>query len=218
MFLRFYGCNLRCVWCDTPYTWANTPAKASVHISKKVYPLAENQKMMTIWQVLQNLQSLWPTPGNVVISGGEPFMQARLSTLLAELIERGYTSAVETAGTIMPTDTQLALLDTIVVSPKLENSGNKLHARYKHQVLSKFAERDKSWFKFVVRQTSDLEEIDQIVFEAGINKHRVMLMAEGTEPEAVVEGSRALVNHALERGYGLSPRWHTILWKDERGK
>ncbi len=80
-FIRTSGCNLRCVWCDTPYTsWAPEGARVAVD---ELLLLAERSGLR-----------------HVVITGGEPLLQREIGTLIAELTARGHHVTVETAGTI----------------------------------------------------------------------------------------------------------------------
>src|ERR1700676_707127 len=58
VFVRLTGCNLRCSWCDSEYTF---------HGGRK----------MTSEQVLDEVKRLSPTGGLVEITGGEPMLQER---------------------------------------------------------------------------------------------------------------------------------------------
>jgi len=95
VFVRLYGCNLQCPWCDTDYT------------SKKYLMDYED-----IARAVEELQH-----GNlVVITGGEPFRQ-NISLLAGRLLLFGYDVQVETNGTLPPPD-RLPLATYVVVSPK----------------------------------------------------------------------------------------------------
>ncbi|HEX7289363.1 MAG TPA: radical SAM protein [Candidatus Angelobacter sp.] len=79
IFVRLAACNLRCVWCDSEYTFTGG-------------------KKMTSEEVEQEVVKLAPS-GLVEITGGEPMLQEReLVPLMERLLARGYTLLLETSG------------------------------------------------------------------------------------------------------------------------
>ena len=80
VFVRLTGCNLRCTWCDSEYTF---------HGGRK----------MTAEQVWDEVTRLSPNGGLVEITGGEPMLQEReLLPLIRQLLEAGYRVLLETSG------------------------------------------------------------------------------------------------------------------------
>jgi len=80
VFVRLTGCNLRCSWCDSEYTF---------HGGRK----------MTSEQVMDEVSRLSPNGGLVEITGGEPMLQERdLLPLMRQLLEAGYRVLLETSG------------------------------------------------------------------------------------------------------------------------
>jgi 7-carboxy-7-deazaguanine synthase len=80
VFVRLTGCNLRCTWCDSEYTF---------HGGRK----------MTSEQVMDEVSRLSPNRGLVEITGGEPMLQERdLLPLMRQLLEAGYRVLLETSG------------------------------------------------------------------------------------------------------------------------
>jgi 7-carboxy-7-deazaguanine synthase len=79
VFVRLTGCNLRCTWCDSEYTFSG------------------GQKM-SLDEVEAEVRRLAPA-GLVEITGGEPLLQERDAVQLMErLLERGYSVLLETSG------------------------------------------------------------------------------------------------------------------------
>ena len=80
VFVRLTGCNLRCSWCDSEYTF---------HGGKK----------MTSEQVWDEVKRLSPNGGLVEITGGEPMLQERdLVPFMHQLLDSGHQVLLETSG------------------------------------------------------------------------------------------------------------------------
>jgi 7-carboxy-7-deazaguanine synthase len=80
VFVRLTGCNLRCSWCDSEYTF---------HGGRK----------MTSREVQDEVKRLSPNGGLVEITGGEPMLQERdLIPLMQQLLNTGYQVLLETSG------------------------------------------------------------------------------------------------------------------------
>jgi len=80
VFVRLTGCNLRCNWCDSEYTF-------------------QGGRKMTIGEVLDEVMHLSPGGGLVEITGGEPMLQEReVVPLMQALVEEGFKVLLETSG------------------------------------------------------------------------------------------------------------------------
>src|SRR5664279_5163899 len=100
LFIRVSGCNLRCRWCDTPYTsWA---------------PEGEDWPLDRLLEWVKG----FPVYRHVVLTGGEPMLFPAIVQLSKELREAGLHITVETAGTVY----QDVECDLMSLSPKLANS------------------------------------------------------------------------------------------------
>ncbi|HEU0166565.1 MAG TPA: radical SAM protein [Chloroflexota bacterium] len=208
VFLRLGGCNLRCRWCDTPYTWD----WAGVTGTK--YDPHQELRQISAEQAWSDLHSRGADM--LVVSGGEPLLQQQP---LAQLLELAHTAhyriEIETAGTIAPTPRLAELVDQFNVSPKLAHSGNPDKERCRPQAIEALKASGKAIWKFVARGPEDLAEIGDIVERYGLAP--VYVMAEGTDPETIAARSRELAEAVLARGWNLTTRLHILLYGNRRG-
>jgi 7-carboxy-7-deazaguanine synthase len=202
-FIRLSGCLLACRWCDTPYTWDWTRFDRSAE--QRRMPVAD----VTAWALGQ------PT-GLVVITGGEPLLQARqLAKLVPALTGAGVAVEIETSGTLVPPPAMAGEGVTFNVSPKLANSGMPAARRIRGEALRALAASGRARFKFVTTGLGDLDEIAELREAYGLDP--VWVMPEGTSSTAVLDGMRLLADEVIARGWHLAPRLHILLWGDQRG-
>lgn len=204
-FVRLGRCGLACTWCDTPYTWRWEDHDPAVELTTR-----------DTGSVVDEVLAM--DVGLVVVTGGEPMLQqSHLPPLLRPLRARGLDVEIETAGVLAPDPVLTDLVTRFNVSPKLANSGNELHRRYRPDVLRALVATGKAAFKFVAVDDGDLDEIQAMVDECVLPATDVWVMPEGTDAAAIVERSRALVDPVLARGWNLTTRLHVLLWGDRRG-
>jgi 7-carboxy-7-deazaguanine synthase len=140
-FVRTVGCNLRCVWCDTPQAF-------------------HGGTRMTRPEVLARAIALG-TP-LVEITGGEPLLQPGVFPLMAELCDRGRTVLVETSG-----EADVARVDARVhkiMDLKCPASGESHRNRWSN--LEHLTERDE--IKFVLADRGDYEWMRAILTERAL--------------------------------------------------
>lgn len=155
---------------------------------------------------------------HLVLTGGEPLLHQRaLTPLLASLKSSGFFVEVETNGTIAPSAEFDASVDCFNVSPKISNSLVREGVRIRPDSLKAFVRSPKAWFKFVVCNQNDLEEIEGVLSEFGIPRDRVLLMPEGIDAATILTRSRWLAEVCKERGLRFSPRLHILLYGNKRG-
>ncbi|HEY1235694.1 MAG TPA: 7-carboxy-7-deazaguanine synthase QueE [Candidatus Binatia bacterium] len=206
VFIRTAGCNLRCVWCDTPYTsWQ--PKGATWNLPNIV---GEVQKHPTEY---------------VVITGGEPLLATEIEALSRELKRSGRHITIETAGTVFkPID-----CDLISLSPKLANStpwrrqGGKFALPHERRrlnlpVIQKFLDKHDYQLKFVVVEKRDFAEIAAILEQLErVDRSRVLIMAEGITTARLRARGRWIADLCKQYGYRFTPRLHIELYGNRRG-
>jgi len=205
VFIRASGCNLRCVWCDTPYaSWE---------------PEGEDLALEEILARVARFQ-----PHYVVLTGGEPMIAPDIVPLTEALRQMRLHITVETAGTVyLPVECHL-----MSISPKTSNSipfereGGRwvaMHdrSRIRLDVLKRLIDNYEYQLKFVVAEEEDLIEINDLVRRLRANPQRVLLMPEGTDPEVLRDRALWLVELCKQQGYRYSPRLHIELWGNRRG-
>lgn len=204
-FIRTTGCNLRCEWCDTPYTsWE---------------PEGE-------WRAIDAVVAAVPREvRHVVVTGGEPLLWASMPRLTAALAATGRHVTIETAGTVF----QALTCDLMSISPKLANSDPRPHrgeaVRADHarrrldvEVLARLLAGYQCQLKFVVAEPSDVDEIDALLRRLPpVAPEAVLLMPLGVERAAVARRAPWVAELCKARGYRYTPRLHIDLWGDTRG-
>ncbi|MBM4000565.1 MAG: 7-carboxy-7-deazaguanine synthase QueE [Planctomycetes bacterium] len=222
VFVRAALCNLTCRWCDTDYTWNWRGVTAEHERDGRPgggkYDPSEQVVEIEPEAVCRLVEAF--ACRDVVATGGEPLLQQEAWTAVATRLQTapgGYRFDFETNGTLIPSAELDARVASYNVSPKTANSGLAARTRERSDAIRYFASNPKAWFKFVVREPADVEEIAALVARHGIDRERVDLMAEGTEPAAIRARQRWLVEQCKRLGYRLTDRLQVHLWGARRG-
>ena len=211
-FMRLSRCNLACVWCDTAYTWHfqgdERPHRGGVEYDRKA-----NQLSLPEDEVAARIMALGQS--RLVITGGEPLLQAPALARLLELLP-DVSVEIETNGTTRAPAPLDIRIDQFNVSPKLAHSGNPAELALLPERLDAYATDPRAWFKFVIAEPADVDEVlalrDRYRFRPG----HVFLMAEGTNSETLREREKWLAPLCVRRGFRLSDRLHIHLFGDTR--
>jgi 7-carboxy-7-deazaguanine synthase len=193
VFVRLFGCNLRCAWCDTTYS----------------YPPHEAEFTMTIPQIIAEVAKY--SSRHVCLTGGEPLLYGETSAaLLRELaaLEQLIDIHVETNGSI-----DLAPFLSSVSSPKvryvcdwkLPDSGETDKMNAGNLALL----RDCDELKFVIGSERDFEEAAAV-----LEKHPTKALPLFS-PVWETMPPRKLVELMLSRGLSrvkLNMQLHKIIW------
>jgi 7-carboxy-7-deazaguanine synthase len=206
VFIRTSGCNLRCVWCDTPYTsWE---------------PEGEEKTLDEIVAEAKRYPARY-----AVVTGGEPLIVPEIEELTERLKQEGFHITIETAATIFKS----VECDLLSMSPKLENSTpwkrDSGRFAWMHEqrrldlaVIAEFIKSYDYQLKFVAERESDFGEIEEILEKLGaLDRARVLVMAQAQTREELHERAPTIVELCKRHGFTYCPRLHIEIWGNRRG-
>ena len=148
--IRLTGCNLRCRWCDSTFSFYGGVQRSVEELVNEVQQSGVNL---------------------VLITGGEPLLQPEAFTLIDRLINEGYQVMVETNGAIdlAPLNPQaIAILDI-----KCPGSGES--EKMKWENLHRLRPHDE--VKFVLSDRQDYEWARQVIAEYDLTAHHEVLLS-----------------------------------------
>ncbi len=206
VFVRASGCNLRCTFCDTPYTsW---------------HPEGDDVSVADILNEVDGLDC-----SHVVITGGEPMLFAEMIPLCAKLREAGRHITIETAGTLyLP-----LACDLMSISPKMSNSTPAVEkapkwsvrherARNVPDVVRQLVTEYPYQAKFVIDTPADCDEVSLYLCDfPEIRRDRTLLMPQGTDLEGLARIGDWLEPYCHEHGFRFCPRRHVEWFGMARG-
>lgn len=204
VFVRTTGCNLRCWFCDTPYTsWR---------------PEGGHRPVENLLREIRQFDC-----PHVVLTGGEPLLQPGIVPLSQHLRSEGFVVTIETAGTVY----RPVAADLMSISPKLSNSGPRDGGRWarRHEqdrdrpdVLRRLLSEYDTQLKYVIDTPADLEELAGVL--AGypeVRAEQVWLMPQGVTMADLTTREAWLASEAARLGYRYCPRRHIELYGNVRG-
>jgi 7-carboxy-7-deazaguanine synthase len=187
--VRLTGCNLRCVWCDTEYSFTGG-------------------ETITVDQVLERVRA-FPTK-RVEITGGEPLLQKGARVLAERLLGEGYTVLCETSGErdidLMPPGVRR------IMDLKAPGSGEVEANRWDN--IDKLREGDE--VKIVLADRADYDWAKETIARYALAGRVPILLAPvhgRLEPRALAEWMLA---DGLEARLNL--QLHKLLWGNERAR
>ncbi len=163
MFIRLFGCNLRCSWCDTAYSINRKEWKASGEEG-------EPYERKPIAELIDEVQLAWTT--NIIITGGEPTIHKGLVPFVQALTAMHRNVTIETNGTIIPEglkEWKLGVLDTRPlwsISPKSATSSSAYPTGYSWmniKTLNWYVRSVRCQLKFVCQSQTDLRGVHRVL-------------------------------------------------------
>lgn len=210
-FVRTSGCNLRCWWCDTPFTsWQ---------------PEGEDRSVADILSAARATGAR-----HAVVTGGEPLLFGETVDLIAALRRQGIHVTVETAGTVLPPGFAAPLADLVSISPKLSSStpppdtAGGWHRRHeagrrRDDVIRALASPGRHQLKFVIDSPTDFAEAEAWVADLGaaIDRRAVFMMPQGRSADELSAATAWLGPACRRAGFHLAPRHHIAWYGARRG-
>jgi 7-carboxy-7-deazaguanine synthase len=138
-FVRLTGCPMRCVWCDSEYTFTG-----GEHIS--------------LDDLMAQVHSLGCQL--VEVTGGEPLAQKSAFTLITRLCDEGFEVLIETGGYVSTAEVDKRA--AIILDVKCPESGEEPRNDWSNL---KRLRADKDEVKFVVADIGDWEYAKRVIAE-----------------------------------------------------
>jgi 7-carboxy-7-deazaguanine synthase len=202
IFVRLAGCNLRCSWCDSEYTFKGGYKQSLDEVEAAVAALAPVRL--------------------VEFTGGEPMLQEReLVPLTERMLEKGYTLMMETSGERLLGNVPKEVHK--IVDVKCPGSGEG--GTFRMENLDALTKRDE--VKFVISDRNDYEFAREFTREHGLEERAgAVLFSPAFKKAPSLERStsncaldpRELVEWMLADGVParLSLQIHKYIWEPQK--
>lgn len=193
IFIRFYGCNLCCKWCDSLYA-VNNP---------------ESIVKMTVEEIVEKIKELNCT--HIIFTWWEPSLFADKIEAIQQSLGGGYSYEIETNWSIPLKN----MFHYINISPKLWNSWNKPYELKALENLPSVTIYPITIsFKFVAKWEEDFEEIQEYIKRYDIPKWRVFIMPMWIDNESQV--NKEVLQFCLDNWYHYCQRMHILLFWNKK--
>jgi len=146
VFVRFFGCNRHCIFCDTP---------ASIGDGRREY------KEFTVKGLLNRVEALYDHCHSVSITGGEPLLQADFLKSFCHALHRSNKQIyLDTNGTLPEAlEAVIKDIDIIAMDIKLPSSTKQGACWQEHKEFLKIARRREVFIKVVVSKSTRRNEV-----------------------------------------------------------
>jgi 7-carboxy-7-deazaguanine synthase len=198
-FIRISGCNLHCIWCDTPY--ASRPTEP---------PLAYS--LDTVMSMLREHASIQ----HVVVTGGEPMLCADLPALTEALATANRHITIETNGTLLPGS---VTCDLASLSPKLPGSQPDGKDAIDVSILNAWCDSFPCQLKFVVGSDDDVTAAEAVItaLTHPPPPEQIFLMPCAVTEEEQLALTPWLTSVCRETGLRYGHRLQLTLYGNQRG-
>ncbi|MCF7870270.1 MAG: 7-carboxy-7-deazaguanine synthase QueE [Candidatus Omnitrophica bacterium] len=163
VFVRFFGCNLNCKFCDTKQN---------------------SYELMRVDQVIKNIDSLGSFH-SLSLTGGEPLLQVDFIKDLAAILKRsGKIIYLETNGVLYKSLAKIIdSVDLISMDFKFPSSTGQLPFWDMHQKFIKIAKKTNLFAKAVIGKSTTMADLDKTVEIIKKNKPDLLLILQPENPD-----------------------------------
>jgi len=201
-YVRLFGCNLKCPWCDTKYS---------------IEKIDDTVKIMPIEEIVNEIISYGCK--HVAFTGGEPMLYIeKINDIMGLLSLHGdYTYHFETNGLIAP-KWQYDMPVTYAISPKFYKLDPSTENEYTNSIKEWSIWKGpevKTIFKFVYEGQETVDKIKQLEKTIDGFRSSIYLMPEGRTLD--LDKYRECAKICMKEGWKFSIRLQCILWNDKRG-
>ncbi|WP_323709221.1 7-carboxy-7-deazaguanine synthase QueE [Mammaliicoccus sciuri] len=210
MFVRTSGCDYRCSWCDSSFTWDGS-AKDDI-------------RLLEPEDIISELDQLAPNKyQHVTISGGNPALIKNIGPFVEALKARNIKTALETQGSKF--QEWMTLIDDLTISPKPPSSGMKPNLTILDEVIAQCVEESLS-LKVVIFDEADYQfakdihkryptipfylQVGNPYLDDSVSNHTEKLLE---KYEQLID---KVMNDTLNDIFVL-PQLHTLLWSNKKG-
>lgn len=207
-FLRMQHCTMNCIWCDTQSVWRY----GNPYTFDELFEIMDNNGVVDKLYLGQHL----------VLTGGSPLKQEKRLLAFLKAFDEMYGflpyTEIENECTIMPSEEFIGYIDCWNNSPKLENSSNLDIIRYQPKILKALSNFHNSWFKFVITNEDDWDEIKRDFIDTLlIRKDQIILMPQGATRSELHKNQQKVVEIAVRESVLYCSRQHVELWDEMTG-
>ncbi len=186
VFVRLTGCSLRCVYCDTKYSYGGG-------------------REMALDEVLSVVAGY---PSKLVeVTGGEPLEQEQVYPLMTSLLDRGYTVMLETGGHINISRLPKAVIKIIDIKCPDSHEGHKMC----WENIDLAQPHDE--FKFVISSRTDYDWSKNIYRERLSDKPNTVLFSPSHDEVPAIDLARWILDDGLP--IRLQLQLHKYIWGPE---
>lgn len=211
MFVRTAGCDYRCSWCDSAFTWDGS-AK-------------EDIQLMTAEEIYNQLKKIGGDRfDHVTISGGNPALIKGIQDLVDLLEEKQIYTALETQGSKF--QPWMRQINDLTISPKPPSSNMKPNIDILDSVIEQcidstlnlkvviFDDDDYEFAKMIHHRYPNIPfylQVGNPYLDDDVDNHTEKLLS---RYEALVD--RVMASNDMNQVYVL-PQLHTLLWSNKKG-
>lgn len=214
MFVRTAGCDYRCSWCDSAFTWDGTGK--------------DDIRLLTADEIISELRAIGGDGfAHVTLSGGNPALLSQLGTLVDELHEQDIEVGLETQGSRW--QDWFLQIDELTLSPKPPSSGMETDWTALDDIVRKLQEPNRNFsLKVVVFDDADLayakqvhERYPQVPFFLQAGNGNLKETDAGRMLPYLVERYEWLIGKAMAdtqlKRVRVLPQLHAWVWGNKKG-